>query len=366
MSSLGITQISVVCGMCTAGGAYTPAMSDETIIVKDNGTVYLGGPPLVKAATGEDANEQDLGGAEMHTSKSGTCDQFAPDEPTAMIMCREIIENTGRRRPRVEPAGRVQPEPPLYDPETMLGVIPESTNLPYDIREVIARIVDGSRFHEYKAKYGPTIVCGFAHIEGYPVGIIGNNGMIFSESAIKATHFVQMCGHRGTPLVFLHNVTGFIIGTQYEQGGITKDGAKMVNAVSNVPVPKFSIVCGGSFGAGNYAMCGPAFNPRFTFLWPSAKISVMGGEQAAGVVSIVKMNQLKREGIEIPPQEVIDQLKQPIIDSIERSNSAWHSSAGAFDDGIIDPRDTRKVLAMCLSISLNAPYPEGAYGVFRM
>lgn len=366
MSAKGIHQIAVVCGMCTAGGAYTPAMCDETIIVKENGTVYLGGPPLVKAATGEDAEEQSLGGAVMHTTKSGTCDQMAPDEATALQMCREVIENLSGRHPRTVLLNTMAPEPPLYDSESILGIIPESTNIPYDIRELITRIVDGSRFHEFKPKFGPTIVCGFAHIEGFPVGIIGNNGMLFSESAIKATHFVQLCGKRGTPLVFLHNVTGFIIGTAFEQGGITKDGAKMVNAVSNVPVPKFSVVCGGSFGAGNYAMAGPAFGTRFTFLWPNAKISVMGGEQAAEVVAIVKQKALKRDGQQEMPKEMVDMLKKPIIDGIEKSNSAYHSSAGAYDDGVIDPRDTRKVLAQVISISLNAPLPRNEYGVFRM
>eukprot|EP00933_Yihiella_yeosuensis_P058743 TRINITY_DN5942_c0_g1_i1.p1 TRINITY_DN5942_c0_g1~~TRINITY_DN5942_c0_g1_i1.p1 ORF type:complete len:1192 (-),score=288.38 TRINITY_DN5942_c0_g1_i1:353-3856(-) len=366
MSAKGIPQVAVVCGMCTAGGAYTPAMSDETIIVKENGTVYLGGPPLVKAATGEDADEQSLGGGVMHTTKSGTCDQLAPDEETALKMCREVIENLTSRHPRTVLTNTLAPEPPLYDRESILGVIPESLNIPYDIREVIARIVDGSRFHEFKPKYGPTIVCGFAHLEGYPVGLIGNNGMLFSEAAIKATHFVQMCGKRGTPLIFLHNITGFIIGTSFEQGGITKDGAKMVNAISNVPVPKFSVVCGGSYGAGNYAMSGPAFGTRFTFLWPQSKVSVMGGEQAAGVVAIVKNNSLKRDGQQEMPQEMIDMLKQPIIDSIESANSAYHSSAGVYDDGVIDPRDTRKVLAQAISVSLNAPLPVNDYGVFRM
>lgn len=366
MSALGIPQIAIVCGMCTAGGAYTPAMCDETIIVQGNGTVYLGGPPLVKAATGEDAEEQSLGGADMHTSKSGTCDHFAPDEDTALAMCRQIVEHLSSRQPRAVLANRTKPEPPRYDEESLLGIIPESTNIPYDIHEVIARIVDGSRFHEFKARYGPTMICGWAHIEGYPIGILGNNGMLFSESAIKATHFVQICGKRGVPLVFLHNITGFIIGTSYEQGGITKDGAKMINAISNVSVPKFSIVCGGSFGAGNYAMCGPAFNPRFTFLWPAARLSVMGGEQAAGVVAIVKQNGLKRDGKPplTPEEEMV--LKRPIIDAMESKNSAWHSTAGAYDDGIIDPRSTRRVLAMAISISLNAPITETQYGVFRM
>merc|ERR1740138_220060 len=247
-------------------------------------------------------------------------------------MCRQVIENLAGRSPRAMLLNRAEPEPPLYDAESLLGVIPESTNIPFDIREVIARLVDGSRFHEFKAKYGPTMICGWAYIEGYPVGILGNNGMLFSESAIKATHFVQICGKRGVPLVFLHNITGFIIGTAFEQGGITKDGAKMINAISNVPVPKFSVVCGGSFGAGNYAMCGPAFNPRFTFLWPNSKISVMGGEQAAGVVAIIKENQLQREGKEPLSPEQEAALKEPIIDGMESKNSAWHSTAGAYDD----------------------------------
>merc|ERR1719330_1845125 len=366
MSAMGIPQIAVVCGMCTAGGAYTPALCDESIIVQGNGTVYLGGPPLVKAATGEDADEQELGGAAMHTSKSGTCDHFAPNEEAALKMCRSVVENLAGRQPRAVLRNMAAPEAPLYDPESMLGIIPESTNLPFDIREVIARVVDGSRFHEFKPKYGPTMVCGWSHIEGYPVGILGNNGMIFSEAAIKATHFIQICGMRGTPLVFLHNVTGFIIGTKFEQGGITKDGAKMINAISNVPVPRFSVVCGGSFGAGNYAMCGPAFDPRFTFLWPGARISVMGGEQAAGVVAIVKQKGLARDGQQQMPEEMLNMLKKPIIDAIESKNSAFHSSAGGYDDGIIDPRNTRQVLAQAISISLNAPLVEGNYGVYRM
>eukprot|EP01062_Namystynia_karyoxenos_P068997 TRINITY_DN641_c0_g1_i2.p1 TRINITY_DN641_c0_g1~~TRINITY_DN641_c0_g1_i2.p1 ORF type:complete len:1189 (+),score=416.21 TRINITY_DN641_c0_g1_i2:87-3569(+) len=366
MSAKRIPQVAVVCGMCTAGGAYIPAMCDETIIVKDNGTVYLGGPPLVKAATGEDADEQSLGGAAMHTSKSGTCDHYANTEPEALAKCREVIEHLGGRRPRVTLSGCQAPEPPVYDAESLLGVIPESTNIPFDIREVIARVVDGSRFHEFKARYGPTLVCGWAHIEGYPVGILGNNGMLFSESALKGTQFIQICGQRGTPLLFLHNITGFIIGTEYEQRGITKDGAKMINAVTNVPVPKFSVVCAGSHGAGNYAMCGPAFDPRFTFLWPNAKICVMGGEQAAGVVAVVKQNQLKREGKPPLTPEQEQRLKKPIIDGMESANSAWHSTAGVYDDGIIDPRETRQVLARAISISLNAPFPDGPYGVFRM
>eukprot|EP00747_Dinoflagellata_sp_TGD_P096023 gnl/TRDRNA2_/TRDRNA2_166703_c1_seq1.p1 gnl/TRDRNA2_/TRDRNA2_166703_c1~~gnl/TRDRNA2_/TRDRNA2_166703_c1_seq1.p1 ORF type:complete len:488 (+),score=93.65 gnl/TRDRNA2_/TRDRNA2_166703_c1_seq1:62-1465(+) len=366
MSGMGIPQISVVCGMCTAGGAYTPAMCDETIIVQNNGTVYLGGPPLVQAATGEVAEEQSLGGAKMHTSVSGTCDHYAKDEDTAMAMCREVLENTSRRVPRVDLQNCQEPEPPLHDPEELLGIIPENTNIPFDIREIISRIVDGSRFHEFKSRYGPTMVCGWAHIEGYPVGILANNGMIFSEAALKATQFIQICGQRGTPLVFLHNITGFIIGTKFEQGGITKDGAKMIQAVSNVPVPKFTVICGASNGAGNFAMCGKAFAPRFVFLWPNAKISVMGGEQAAGVVTIVKQNQLKREGKPPLTPEQEKAMKAPIIAGMESTNSAFHSSAYVHDDGVIDPRDTRRVLARAISCSLNAPFPENRYGIFRM
>lgn len=302
----------------------------------------------------------------MHTSKSGTCDHYAPDEDTALKMCREVLEHVSRREPKTVLPGMQSPEPPLYPPESVMGMLPDNNAIPFDIKEVIARIVDGSRFHEFKARYGPTLVCGFAHIEGYPVGILGNNGMLFSESALKGSHFIQICGKRGIPLIFLHNITGFIIGTEYEHKGITKDGAKMINAVTNTPVPKFSVVCAGSHGAGNYAMCGPAFDPRFTFLWPNSKICVMGGEQAAGVMAVIKQNQLKRQGKPPIPEAVVNKMKKPIIDSMESANSAWHSSSGCYDDGIIDPRDTRKVLAQAISISLNAPLPTCNYGVFRL
>jgi len=364
MSSKKIPQISLVVGMCTAGGAYVPAMSDESIIVKNNGTIYLGGPPLVKAATGEECNEQDLGGAVMHCSKSGVTDHFAEDEPHAFKYVRQVVENL-QRKDKVKlhmGAG----DAPHYNPEELLGIIPESNSIPFDIREIIARVVDGSRFHEFKARYGPTIVCGFAHIHGYPVGIVANNGMLFSEASIKATHFIENCGQRGTPLLFLHNITGFMIGTKYEQGGITKDGAKLVMAVSCVPVPKFSVIVAGSHGAGNYAMCGQAFDPRFTFLWPNAKVSVMGGQQAADVIRIVKDNQLKREGKDPLTQEQIEMIREPIVDMFDKGSTAYAMTACVGDDGIIDPRDTRDVLGMALSASLNAPTPTNGYGVFRM
>jgi acetyl-CoA carboxylase carboxyltransferase component len=364
MSAMQIPQLSAVLGKCTAGGAYIPAMSDESVIVKGNGTIYLGGPPLVKAATGEDAEEQELGGAAMHTSKSGVSDHYVETEIEGLHRVRVLVEHLARRPRHVLPMAT--PEPPAYDPEELLGIIPEDTKYPFDSREVIARVTDGSRFHEFKPRYGPTLVCGFAHIEGFPVGILANNGMLFSEAAIKATHFIQVCGQRGVPLVFLHNITGFMVGTQYEQGGIAKDGAKMITAVSCAPVPKFSVVIGGSHGAGNYAMCGPAFNPRFTFLWPNAKISVMGGTQAAEVISIVKNDQLKREGKpELTPAEK-SKMQAPILKLYEGSSSAYDSTRAVWDDGLIDPRQTRSVLARAISVSLNAPYPTNGYGVFRM
>jgi len=367
MSSKRIPQIGVACGRCTAGGAYTAAMCEELIIVKENGAVYLGGPPLVKAATGEDCNEQDLGGALMHTSKSGTADHFAATEQEAFDKVRSIIEHLG---PAYKAIPRVPVNPPNYDREDILGIIPEDNKIPYDVREVIMRIVDGSRFDEFKARYGPTIVCGFAHLYGFPIGIIGNNGMLFSDSSIKATHFIQLCGHRGIPIFFLQNITGFIIGTAYEQLGITKDGCKMVTAVSCVDVPKICIVLGGSHGAGNYAMCGPAFDPRFVFLWPNAKISVMGGEQAAGVIVSVKNGQLKRQGEPELPDEMVKMISDPIIDFIDGTATAYHSAAELYDDGIIDPRATREVLGMALSTCMNSPTfnkrgKAGPYGVFR-
>jgi 3-methylcrotonyl-CoA carboxylase beta subunit len=363
MSSMKIPQIACVLGQCTAGGAYVPALSDEVVHV-NGGNIYLGGPPLVKAATGEIATQEQLGGAAMHTSKSGVSDHYAENEEEALHKVRTIIEHL--QRPAKVQLPMLNPEPPAYSPEELLGVVPEDTKIPFDVREVIARIVDGSRFHEFKPRYGSTIVCGWGHIHGYPIGILGNNGMLFSESAIKAAHFIENCGQRGTPLLFLHNITGFIIGTKYEQGGIAKDGAKMIMAVSCAPVPKFSVVLAGSHGAGNYAMCGPAFDPRFTFLWPNAKISVMGGKQAADVITTVKDGQLKREGKPPLSKEQIEMMQEPIIDAFESTNSAYHSTANVFDDGVIDPRHTRDTLGMAISISLNAPKMTNGYGVFRM
>jgi len=358
MSAKQIPQVACVLGKCTGQAAYIPAMCDESVIVKGNGVVVVG--------SSKGVDEQDGGGAAMHTSKSGVVDHLADDEPEAMHKVRTIMEHLAGRSPKAELFGMAEPEEPIYDPEELLGILPEDTKIPFDVREVIARIVDGSRFHEFKPRYGATIVCGFAHVDGYPVGILGNNGMLFSESAIKATHFIQICGQRGIPLVFLHNITGFIIGTEYERGGITKDGAKMITAVSCVSVPKFCVVLAGSHGAGNYAMNGPAYDPRFTWLWPNAKISVMGGEQAAGVITYVKDRQRKREGLPPLSKEEVDTMKAPIVKAFEANSSAYHSTSAIFDDGIIDPRDTRKYLARGISIALNSPIVDGQYGVFRM
>jgi len=372
MSGKDIPQIAAVLGMCTAGAAYIPAMCDESIIVRGNGTVYLGGPPLVASATGEIADEQELGGGVMHTTLSGVVDHLAEDEPGALKMVRTVAEHFNTCT-KFFPPGMRAPEPPRYDQEELLGIIPEDNKFPFEIREVIARIVDGSRFHEFKPRFGPTLVCGFAHLDGYPVGLLGNNGMLFSQAALKATHFIEICGQRNIPLVFLHNITGFMIGTEFERGGITKDGAKMITAVSCVQVPKFAIICGGSHGAGNYAMCGPAYDPRFTFLWPNAKVSVMGGEQAVGVMAHVKNGQMMRAGQPSMTKEAIGQLiegARPMIDMYEAKSDAYNSTANMFDDGIIDPRETRKYLARGISIAMNAVGNESQwpkkYGVFRM
>ncbi len=347
LSSKGIPQVAAVLGSCTAGGAYIPAMSDESIIVKGNGTIFLAGPPLVKAATGEEVTAQDLGGAEVHTSESGVADHYAEDEAEALRMVRNIVENLN-----VPPKHRLEssvPEPPAHDVEDLMGVIPSDNRTPYDVREVISRIVDGSRFHEFKQRYGNTLVCGFARIHGYPVGIVANNGILFSESSLKGAHFVELCGQRGIPLVFLQNITGFMVGRDAEAGGIAKDGAKLVTAVSCVPVPKFTVIIGGSHGAGNYGMCGRAYDPRFLFMWPNARISVMGGEQAASVLSTVGSSD---------PDEIRAKY--------EEESNPYYSTARLWDDGVIDPRDTRDVLGLCISASLNAPMPDTGYGVFRM
>uniref|UniRef100_A0A7S1R7H0 methylcrotonoyl-CoA carboxylase n=1 Tax=Alexandrium catenella TaxID=2925 RepID=A0A7S1R7H0_ALECA len=370
MSATGLPQVSCVLGSCTAGGAYVPAMSDENVIVKGNGTIFLGGPPLVKAATSEDVTAEELGGADVHTSKSGVADHFAEDEPQALQICREILAHTGEPSHALAP--EVEAEAPLYDPEELLGMIPEDNAKAFDVRQVIGRVVDGSRFHEFKPRYGTTLVCGFAHIHGYPVGIVANNGILFSESALKGSHFVQLCGQRRVPLLFLQNITGFMIGKAYENGGIARDGAKMVNAVACVDVPKITVVIAGSHGAGNYGMCGRAYDPRFMFMWPNSRISVMGGMQAASVLSTVKQEQLLKQGKpQMTPEEVAE-FQRPTLEKYETEGSPYHATARLWDDGIIDPRQTRHVLGRCLRICSRAPRNSGGsggrggYGVFRM
>lgn len=355
MSALGIPQIAAVMGSCTAGGAYVPAMSDETIMVKNQATIFLAGPPLVKAAIGEVVTAEELGGADTHCRKSGVADHYAENDEHAIEILREVVLNLGKRKRAV--FERAVPEAPLYEAEEILGLLPTELRIPADAREIIARVVDGSRFHEFKALYGTSIVCGFAHIEGYPIGIIANNGVLFSESALKATHFIELCNQRRVPLLFLQNITGFMVGKDAEANGIAKDGAKMVTAVSNASVPKFTIITGGSFGAGNYGMCGRAFSPRLLWMWPNAKISVMGGEQAADVLSTVK------SGSEGEKAE----FRKQIMAEYERDGSAYASTGRLWDDGILDPRHTRKTLALALATALeNSPVPETKYGVFRM
>jgi 3-methylcrotonyl-CoA carboxylase beta subunit len=363
MSAREIPQISAVMGSCTAGGAYVPAMSDEAVIVKGTGTIFLGGPPLVKAATGEEVTAEELGGADVHTRISGVADFFADDDHEAIAIVRNIVETL--RLDKREPETRIEPEDPLYDPKELYGVIPRDIRRPYDVREVIARIVDGSRFQEFKERYATTIVTGFARIFGYKAGILANNGVLFSESALKATHFIEICNQRRIPLVFLQNITGFMVGKQYERGGIAKDGAKMVHAVANSTVPKFTVIIGGSFGAGNYGMCGRAYSPRFLWMWPNARISVMGGEQAAGVLTTVKRDQLARAGKELTSEEE-HAIADPVLAKYETEGSPYYSTARLWDDGVIDPADTRKVLGLGLSISYNAPIAEPRFGVFRM
>src|SRR5215213_8364774 len=363
MSAERIPQIAVVMGSCTAGGAYVPAMSDETIIVKGTGTIFLGGPPLVKAATGEEVTAEDLGGADVHTRLSGVADYLADDDEHALQLARTIVStlNTVKRLP----ADVTTPEDPLYDPRDIYGIVNTDTRKAYEVREIIARLVDGSRFDEFKERYGATLVTGFARLHGFLIGIIANNGVLFSESALKATHFMELCNLRGIPLVFLQNITGFMVGREYERGGIAKDGAKMVHAVANSVVPKFTVIFGGSFGAGNYGMCGRAYEPRFLWMWPNARISVMGGEQAAGVLTTVKRDQLAREGKPFPPAEE-QALRQPILDKYEHEGSPYYSTARLWDDGILDPAETRRYLALGLSASYNAPIPDPRFGVFRM
>ena len=363
MSAKGIPQIAVVMGSCTAGGAYVPAMSDVTIIVKEQGTIFLAGPPLVKAATGEVVSAEDLGGGDVHTRLSGVADYLAHDDAHALALARRAVAHLNRTKPRQ--LDLQAPEDPLYDPAEILGVVPADLRTPYDIREVIARVVDGSRFDEFKARYGTTLVCGFAHVMGMPVGIIGNNGVLFSESAVKGAHFVELCSQRRIPLVFLQNITGFMVGQTYESGGIAKDGAKLVTAVATTRVPKITLLIGGSFGAGNYGMCGRAYSPRFLWSWPNARISVMGGEQAAGVLATVRRDAIERKG-ETWSAEQEAAFKQPTIDMFEEQSHPLYASARLWDDGIVDPRKTRDVLALSLSAALNAPIEETRFGVFRM
>jgi acetyl-CoA carboxylase carboxyltransferase component len=363
MSAERIPQIAVVMGSCTAGGAYVPAMSDETIIVKGTGTIFLGGPPLVKAATGEEVTAEELGGADVHTTYSGVADYFADDDDHALHLTRTIVStlNTAKRLP----ADMTTPEDPRYDPREIYGIVNTDTRKPYEVREIIGRIVDGSRFDEFKERYGSTLVTGFARLHGFLVGILANNGVLFSESALKATHFIELCNLRGIPLIFLQNITGFIVGRQYERAGIAKDGAKMVHAVANSVVPKFTVIIGGSFGAGNYGMCGRAYEPRFLWMWPNGRISVMGGEQAAGVLTTVKREQLARDGKTLTAEEETA-IRKPILRKYEMEGSPYYSTARLWDDGLVDPAETRQVLALALSAAFNAPIPEPKFGVFRM
>jgi acetyl-CoA carboxylase carboxyltransferase component len=363
MSAKGIPQVAVVMGSCTAGGAYVPAMSDETVIVKGNGTIFLGGPPLVKAATGEEVTAEELGGAEVHTRISGVADHFANDDEHALAITRDIVANLFQSRDY--PWEVTTPEPTAYDPAELYGIIEPDSRRPYDVREVIARIVDGSRFHEFKPLYGNTLVCGFGRIMGFPVGIVANNGILFSESALKGAHFIELCAQRMVPLVFLQNITGFMVGREYENKGIAKDGAKMVMAVANARVPKFTVITGGSFGAGNYAMCGRAYGPRQLWMWPNARISVMGGQQAANVLLTVRLDNLAASGKDLTHEER-ETFTQPILDKYESEGSPYYSTARIWDDGIIDPADTRMVLGLGIAAAMNAPVSESRFGVFRM
>lgn len=363
MSAQGISQVAVVMGSCTAGGAYVPAMSDETIIVKNQGTIFLGGPPLVKAATGEVVTAEDLGGGDVHTRLSGVADHLAQNDLHAIALARQAVANLNQKK---APSLVMQaPAAPKFDSKELYGVIPTDTRKPFDVREIIARIVDASEFHEFKPRFGSTLVCGFAHIEGMPVGIVANNGILFSESALKGAHFIELCCQRKIPLVFLQNITGFMVGRKYENEGIARNGAKMVTAVACAQVPKFTVIIGGSFGAGNYGMCGRAFNPRFVWMWPNARISVMGGEQAASVLATVKRDGIEGKGGQWSAEEE-EAFKAPIRNQYEHQGHPYYATARLWDDGIIDPADTRRVLALGLSAALNAPVPETKFGVFRM
>ena len=363
LSARGIPQIASVMGSCTAGGAYVPAMSDESVIVKNQGTIFLGGPPLVKAATGEVVTAEDLGGGDVHARTSGVVDHLAEDDAHALAIVRSIVDTL--ERPAASSLRVHEVEEPHEDPHTLYDVVPTDTRTPYDVREVIRRVVDGSRMHEFKQLYGETLVCGFARIWGHPVGIVANNGILFSESALKGAHFIELCNQRGIPLVFLQNITGFMVGREYENRGIARDGAKLVTAVACSVVPKFTVVIGGSFGAGNYGMCGRAYDPRFLWMWPNARISVMGGEQAASVLATVRRDGFEARGEEWSAEDE-EAFKSPIRDQYEHQGSPYYSTARLWDDGIIDPADTRRVLGMGLAAAANAPIPEPSYGIFRM
>ena len=364
MSAEGIPQVAVVMGSCTAGGAYVPAMSDEAVIVKEQGTIFLGGPPLVKAATGQEITSEALGGGDVHTRISGVADHLAEDDAEALAIAREIMGHLGADKET--PIPWRESEDPRHDPEEMLGVLPADLRTPYDAREILARVLDGSRFHEFKARFGQTLVTGFGHIHGCPVAVLANNGVLFSESALKGTHFIELAAQRRIPLLFLQNITGFMVGKDAEHGGIAKDGAKMVHAVANARVPKITVIVGGSYGAGNYGMCGRAYSPRFLFMWPNARISVMGGEQAANVLRTVKVEQLAAKGGKAMTKKEQEEFMQPILDKYEREGSPYYSTARLWDDGIIDPRRTRDVLGLALSATMNAPIPETKFGVYRM
>jgi 3-methylcrotonyl-CoA carboxylase beta subunit/propionyl-CoA carboxylase len=363
MSAERIPQIAVVMGSCTAGGAYVPAMSDETVIVRGTGTIFLGGPPLVKAATGEEVTAEELGGADVHTRLSGVADYLAEDDEHALQLARTIVSTLNLARPSLPDVAT--PEDPAYDPRDIYGIVSADTRKPYEVREILARLTDGSRFDEFKERYATTLVTGFARLHGFLVGFVANNGVLFSESALKATHFIELCNLRGIPLVFLQNITGFMVGREYERGGIAKDGAKMVHAVANSVVPKFTVVIGGSFGAGNYGMCGRAYEPRLLWMWPNARISVMGGEQAAGVLTTVKRDQLARQGAQLSPADEAA-IRNPILEKYEREGSPYYSTARLWDDGILDPAETRQALALGIAAAFNAPIPEARFGVFRM
>jgi acetyl-CoA carboxylase carboxyltransferase component len=363
MSSQGIAQVSSVHGLCTAGGAYIPAMSDQSIIVKNTGSIFLGGPPLVKAATGEDVTAEELGGAHVHTAISGVADHQAENDEHALVLVRKIIGHLNHpQNPRVH---LKEPRLPHYPAEELLGVVPKDPRRSFDVREIIARIVDGSEFFEFKKNYAQTLICGFAHIEGIPIGVIANNGILFSESALKGTHFIEICCQENIPLLFLQNITGFIVGKKYEHGGIAKDGAKLVHAVSNARVPKVTMIVGGSYGAGNYGMCGRAFDPRFLFMWPNARISVMGGEQAANVLVAVKQTQLEKKGLKLSTEDA-DAIKNPILAKYDKESSAYYSTARLWDDGVIDPRTSREVLASAFAATLHHEWQKTSNGIFRM